>query len=395
MAESKVDEDEFYKNHHDRINARENIHNGDYDENEPFSVFVSKREYEEYKQIENLLKIYFDTNFWIFLRDVELGRPRSNNDVLLYNNVLSLVENKKIICPICDTLLFELLKQNVAETRVSMARLIDKLCGGTIIKPFFDRYYLEFYHFLKIASKGIEPPALPAKPYIWTKIPYIIGLFSFNSKKIDSKSHNLVNKSLYDFFSKMHLEEFLDMLDLSNTPDSKWQWNDITSENNLGKRNVITSSFNELHSNKIAGILEIIGGKLSEVIILVMKQLFPDKIPQHIDQKDKESLISTAQKIVYNCFKYKRSKMALCLPTYHIIASLHAAVNKDKNRKYKPNDYFDFKHASAAIPYCDIFATDTQLATLLKSGNLSFEDKYNTKVVSTSGDLLKKLNDIS
>jgi hypothetical protein len=46
MDESKVDEEKI-----SMIGLMpENIHNGDYDENEPSSVFVSKREYGEYKQ---------------------------------------------------------------------------------------------------------------------------------------------------------------------------------------------------------------------------------------------------------------------------------------------------------------------------------------------------------
>jgi hypothetical protein len=49
--------------------------------------------------------------------------------------------------------------------------------------------------------------------------------------------------------------------------------------------------------------------------------------------------------------------------TLHIEACLHASLRWDKKRQFKPNDFFDFHHASAALAYCDAFFTEGPLRT--------------------------------
>lgn len=64
-------------------------------------------------------------------------------------------------------------------------------------------------------------------------------------------------------------------------------------------------------------------------------------------------------------------------------AMLHAAVRSERNRKIKPNDIFDFRHAAAALPYCKAFLTDRSLATLIGSGHVALDQIYDCKIASS------------
>jgi hypothetical protein len=51
--------------------------------------------------------------------------------------------------------------------------------------------------------------------------------------------------------------------------------------------------------------------------------------------------------LLYHAFKKPETRDAL--RTIHVTASIHAGMRWDKDRKFKPNDYYDFEHATAAL----------------------------------------------
>lgn len=64
-------------------------------------------------------RIYFDTRYWLFLRDVELGRPKKPIHVDLLDLLRTEVCSGRLLCPIGDSTFFELLKQSDADTRLA------------------------------------------------------------------------------------------------------------------------------------------------------------------------------------------------------------------------------------------------------------------------------------
>jgi len=367
------------------------IHNKD----ESFACHLEKSEEQLFNKNSLKLKIYLDTNFWISLRDVQLSRPKSNDDSLLLDKLLKLNAAGKIICPISDTIFFELLKQKDKSTKIAMAKIIDILCHGTIIKSYFDRLSIEFYHFLRFAETGTTPPELPAEKHIWSKIPYLLGAFIFTAKQ-NNDIQDIINKYTYDFISEIRLSEFMEMLDnnvFQDVNDDFDAWIGITRSMNVQKRANDTRNpgINSLHADEIAGLIGVMENQLGQIMLQVLKAAYGDRVPICVDEKDRQLVVEGAKKVIYNIFKFKKNKMAMWLPTYHVTAILNAAMRKDLKRNFKPNDFFDFKHASAAMPYCDIFATDKPLAVLLRSGELQLDKKYNTKVVTNTQELLSLL----
>src|SRR5437867_1568264 len=63
-------------------------------------------------------RIYLDTRYWLFLRDVELGRPQKPIHVELLEVLRTGVRSGRLLCPIGDSTFFELLKQSDADTRL-------------------------------------------------------------------------------------------------------------------------------------------------------------------------------------------------------------------------------------------------------------------------------------
>ncbi len=45
----------------------------------------------------------------------------------------------------------------------------------------------------------------------------------------------------------------------------------------------------------------------------------------------------------------------------------------DKKRKFKPNDFYDFEHAKAALGYCDLFMTDKALCDMVRRPQLDLK----------------------
>jgi hypothetical protein len=84
--------------------------------------------------------------------------------------------------------------------------------------------------------------------------------------------------------------------------------------------------------------------------------------------------------MIYQCFRY--NKLTKELPSLWIDAGFHAAFRWDENRKFKANDMPDFRHAVAAIPYCDFFLTEHSLKHLISDKRLRLETLYPCKTFS-------------
>lgn len=66
--------------------------------------------------------------------------------------------------------------------------------------------------------------------------------------------------------------------------------------------------------------------------------------------------------------QFKRRTLGRLLPGLSIMTELYALYETDADAK-KPislNDWFDSSHAAAALPYCDVFMTERNLAHKLR-----------------------------
>ena len=72
------------------------------------------------------------------------------------------------------------------------------------------------------------------------------------------------------------------------------------------------------------------------------------------------------------------------LPSFHLQAALHARMRLEKGRQFKPNDFADFGHAVAAVPYCSFFLTEASLSHILGSPLLRIQEDFGAVIFSSA-----------
>ncbi len=70
------------------------------------------------------------------------------------------------------------------------------------------------------------------------------------------------------------------------------------------------------------------------------------------------------------------------LPMLHVMTCIHANIRLNRARQFKPNDFYDFNHAAAALPYCDALLTERSLADLTKRTNTALAKTYACRVTA-------------
>jgi hypothetical protein len=92
-------------------------------------------------------------------------------------------------------------------------------------------------------------------------------------------------------------------------------------------------------------------------------------------------------------FLFKKNRITDELPSYHIPAGLYAAACWDITRQITRNDVLDFYHAQLAIPYCDVFLTETCLKSLACRRHLRLHEIYGTAIIADPREAVGYLNE--
>ncbi len=152
--------------------------------------------------------IYLGLNFWINLRKCIANDKVKNNFYDFYNLLLSLVEQKKVLCPINHSVFSELLKQNDIESRINTAKVIDLFSNSVTLIFAFEREELELQYYIR--QKLLEESFLtPIEQYVWVKIPYIMGVAIPYNDKIDAKTQKELQIEFFKYSWTITLEEMM------------------------------------------------------------------------------------------------------------------------------------------------------------------------------------------
>ena len=325
--------------------------------------------------------IYLDINHWNGLCDAVLGSGDKIYEEL-NDRLKAGVDRGEIACPIEVSVFLELLKQRLPEKRLATTRIIDQLSQAVVIVAPQDRVFLEVLRVYQAGSKGEPFPPAP-RSEVWTKAAFLIGHPEAASEKLDKNTLRYINEAVQNELWGYRFEEVLGMVG----PDFSisWEWTVSTaSKLNLSKLDARErfKTYKELYLSEVRGILDGHADALGSVYEYVVLQGGP--LPEPITPQQREQLGREMAAIVHAAFKVH--EFAPSLPTVHVLASLFSHVQWDVGRRYKPNDFADFSHASAAVAYCDCFLTERSLATLLKQARL--DSLYECTVVSSPEELL-------
>ncbi len=346
---------------------------------------VKAKQIELAASIKDRKKVYLDLRYWIWLRDADAGNPETQAIAELLKVVRTAVANGRIICPISDVVLMELMKQVYSDDRrIATARLIDELSMGVSLINSQTRVGTEVYS-LFLSGQINTGRVHTMQELVWTKVCHVLGesfptfpgmppdiLLNFQQKFID----RLWNSTLTEMVTTMgdqdrDREDFRALSDDTNRQRDLHQA-EITSYRrayDIELRGAIDASSDAV-ADAVAGIVEGKGGVRSE----------PGTAKLDETQQSWKDILFHA---------IKKPKGKSIARTLHIETSLHAALRVDKARRFKPNDFWDFHHASAAIGYCDAFFTEGPLRELCGQKSLGFDKISDCVVVSEPEMALK------
>ena len=345
---------------------------------------ISLRSYLKHKQLElartiqPAKKVYLDTKFWLLLRDARLGRNVGSDTVALLDLLEAGAANGKIICPISADTYVEIFQQTDRVTLRACAQLIDDLSKGVAIILLMERINLEVAHFIRRTING--PGAVHAvEELIWTKIPYALGFNTRVSEYLPPDSNLAMQKAWLDQLWAITAADMLDMTDDSGGPLTT-PFPDISHDLNRGKteHRDENKSFKQTFLSELWGALDLYKPDFADILAYMCQEHTGQEPPT--DEGARQEGGRLLAELIYNAFRV--NKLTSELPSLWIGAGLHASVRWNATRKFKANDMPDFRHAVAAVPYCDYFLTERSLRHLISDRNLRLEALFPCKAFS-------------
>lgn len=327
-------------------------------------------------------RVYLDKCYWIALRDVQLGRTKDPVFTALLSELRRRASSGEVMCPIGDTVFFELMKQQDVRTRHETAALMDELGAGFAIRPYDELVQIEVEHLFLSASGRASPPL---ETLVWSKPAHVLGVFLPSS--VPFADPDSVKKSFFDFVGELPLTKVLSTLESESLlHDGGPAVARINKDIQDNSQNI--ADFQSLYLDEIRGLLDwLVPVAMHAMARMKFVELgATEPLPQ-----DKAAEIS---KMVYNLlFKaFEKDGVRKSLRTSHIQAMCYAGLRWDRKRKLKPNDMFDFRHAATAVAYCDAFFTERPLETLLSQRHLSLGRDFRCKVFSSQSSALEWLS---
>jgi hypothetical protein len=201
---------------------------------------------------------------------------------------------------------------------------------------------------------------------IWTKVSYALGYVYPSLVELAAEDQYRLQAGFFDLMWDVPLRQIIEMTGGSSLPQS-----DRESLTERVNRDCATyaddlRSFEDAYDAELLGTVD----NRCEVAVEIMTRLgaFPNEILQPADQ-------GFARRVCRNILYYamQREEHRDVLRTIYIGALLHAAMRWDKRRKFKPNDFYDFEHATVAFAYCDLFLTEKSLCDMVRRPQLNLQ----------------------
>lgn len=338
-------------------------------------------------QVLRRRRVYLDTRYWLVLRDVAMGRSRRASDVALLAALRRLVRSGAIVCPLGDGSLVEVLRQSDETTRLATARLIDELSLGVTIQNAQDRLTTEVIHFMLLAQ---TPGAKMVPPLegVWLKAAYALGVLHPAAVAFNDSEQLALAKGFFDLMWELTLEDLL-----TDTPTLPAAIHREFRETAADLTKAAFAHANEIHDwkglycDEVAGFFEGYADQLQTAFV----QLYERQHPQGRTPTAQE--LAADRQLLVNAFTnlVRLGKIGNALPRAQIEAGVHAVIRWHRTRPFTAQDFLDIHHATAALPYCNLFLTEKFLGTALTSPPLKLASQFGVEVVWRLDEALPSL----
>ena len=326
--------------------------------------------------------VYFDTKFWLVVRDIVLGRYKGALEQEFYKEIVRHVEEGRLIFPISQDVFLEVIKQSDSETLGQTVALMDRLSCGVSLIDFEERLELEIKYFL-CSSAGKS--AYECREMVWTKLAYNMGFVTPSNQNISPETDKAIQKAFIDHMWNISLSEIITTIS-ENGGLSGLNMPRMSEKLNEGKFNHAheNNSFKQMFLSELAGALDGYG----DIVAKCMEDMDEAETGETLSEEERKNSDSGKglRNAIYNLFRLNKAKSYF--PTFDVISGLHAAIRWDKKQKYQNNDLHDIRHAASALPYCDAFFTEKRLTHLITQKATSYDKKYSCVVASSVSEAL-------
>lgn len=337
-------------------------------------------------ELRNKILVYLDLNFWILLRDCYNGKTKTDRELVFFNKLKSLVESGRLLCPINHSIFIELLKQSDLESRMNTARVVDLFSNATTMIFEIDRenYELQYYVRKKLLNDEYISPVFSK---VWTKMPYVMGQYIPENDLIDKSTLEKIQIEFFNYLWDLKLESMIGVINNGgSTPPSSFEKTADKINYEISLYNNLHKSINSLFKTELRGGLSVYQEQFNRFLTW-----FNTTYPDLNSKLKKEMGIDSAEKLSKRIESdILKNQIELYLPNIYINTCLYTTVRWDSKRNFKPNDFFDFQHSRAALPYYNYFFTERPLKHLLKTRPYELHKKYSCIVESD----LDKINTI-
>jgi hypothetical protein len=341
--------------------------------------YVRQKQIELARSLQGRAKIYLDLNFWIALRETAAGRRTGDADRKLLHFLRRGVARGKVVCPISDSVFMELLKQPFSEDRrIGTARLVDELSLGVTLINSRVRTGTEISSFFLGALKSFD--LYPMQDLVWTRLSYVLGETHPFIPDLEPLDMLTLQKAFVDRMWRTTLTEMVLATGEDDQGGEADPYVSLSAETNQ-QRDLYASEITDFASAydiEIRGGIDAAGDLATEIICDWSAR--NNETPPPPSSEAWLKTRNMTMNLLAAAFAKDEAKRAM--RTLHIHASLHAAMRCDKPRRFKPNDFYDFQHATAAIGYCDAFFTEAPLAEMANRLSLGLRDLNGCRVTA-------------
>ncbi len=353
-----------------------------------FEVYAKQCRIELGKSIKDRKKIYFDTNYWVYLCDSNLNKLENETIKDIYTISKKLVTDQQAIFPISYRIFTEVLKQTDKETLSETIRIIDELSEGVTILSENERFEYELLYFFYTHLRG-EDSVFEPNVFVWNKMPYVLGFLNPTLPFLSTQENEATQKRFFEYMWNISLTDMIAKMGMKAI-ESYPKEEDISENLNKSKISSIkeNASLHATFMSEIAGTLDVHGDKLASNFKYLYEEI--EGKPKGTSNLSSHE-IQLMTNMIYNIFDL--GNMGVFLPSIDIEAKLHAVIRWNTNRKYKSHDFNDIGHVKTALPYFDYMFTERPFCSLVKE--VKYDEKYDCVVEWKKSDVKMCLEKIS
>jgi hypothetical protein len=351
----------------------------------PGADHIFARQVELVNLLATRVPVFLDTNFWVWARQAAFGESDDPKLTRLLGALRMAVESGRVFFPITHDLIAEFSKQpsNLLE-RTMM--LVDRLSLGVVMVPRHELMAIEIEHFTTRAYPGHPPKPRP----LWTSYAFALGYEDLRPPGIVTDNALLVQMAEAAWMAPpSRLARNLDAAMFDARVESQ-RLADLLNTQAVRHADEIDGRASAVR-DEVAGAASMIAGVAAREY-----RRIAEAAGHSTEARDIPASRSVGKRIASMVAKALEQEVnQRAFGSLYIGAMLHAAIRSEAKRKIKPNDVFDFRHATAALPHCRAFFTDGKLAALITSGHMKLDRLYDCKVVATPAEAIAVLGDLS